>query len=284
MSKLAQQGFLTIAQNTEDVDYLRLAYVQALSIKLTQRDSQYAVIVDQQTLQQITGKHRAVFDHVITLPQDHAKDDHWKLANEWQVFDLTPFKETIKLESDILFTRNIDHWWTAFRLRDVVLSLGCRDYQGQPGRSRRYRQVFDDNNLPDTYNGLMYFRYSQTAHTFFNVAKSVYEHWSFIRDTVLKNCRDEQPTTDLVYAVVSSHLGIENCTLPQCDFINFTHMKNAINNWPESTPWPNLVLSEFDLPMVRINNVNQYHPLHYQDKSWITDDVVERFEYDYNRR
>jgi hypothetical protein len=282
MQKLDQQGFLTFAQNS-DVDYLRLAYVQAMSIKLTMPDAKYAVIVDTATQAKITDRHRKIFDYVIPLSQDYAINDKWKLANEWQAFTLTPFKETIKIESDILFTRSIDHWWTAFRLRDVVLSLGCRDYQGNIGTSRRYRQVFDDNNLPDTYNGLMYFRYSQTAHDFFKVAKAVYEHWDFIRDNVLKNCRDDKPTTDLVYALVANNLGVESCTLPGCDFINFTHMKNSINNWPESTPWPELVLSEFDLPMIRVNNVNQYHPLHYQNKEWITDEIVERFEYELGR-
>ena len=278
MSTLAQQGFLTIAQNTADVDYLRLAYVQAMSIKLTMPGSQCAVIVDGETLLEVTDSHKKVFDHIITLPQDYAKVDAWKLANEWQAFSLTPFKETIKLESDILFTRSIDHWWTAFRLRDVVLSLGCRDYQGQIGKSRRYRKIFDDNSLPDTYNGLMYFRYSQLAHDFFSQAKQVYANWEFIRDNVLVNCRDDHPTTDLVYAIVANNLGVELCTLPGCDFINFTHMKNNINNWPETTPWPGLVLSELDIPMIRINNVNQYQPLHYQDKNWITNTMVERYE------
>ena len=42
---------------------------------------------------------------------------------------------------------------------------------------------------------------------------------------------DDKPTTDLVYALVVKELGLENCTLPSCDFINFTHMKNSINNW-----------------------------------------------------
>ena len=276
MSKLAQQGFLTIAQNT-DVDYLRLAYVQAMSIKLTMPGSLYAVIVDDITLAQVTDQHRRVFDYIIPMPVDHAKNDSWKLANEWQVFNLTPFKETIKLESDIVFTRSITHWWTAFRLRDVVLSIGCKDYQGNPGTSRRYRQVFDANNLPDVYNGLMYFRYSQTAKNFFSFARQVYTNWNLVTQQ-LKNYRDQQPTTDLVYAIVANHLGIELCTLPTCDFINFTHMKNSINNWPEGTPWPDMVLSELDLPMIRINNVNQYHPLHYQEKSWVTDEIVKRYE------
>ena len=277
MSKLAQQGFLTIAQNT-DVDYLRLAYVQAMSIKLTMPKAKYAVIVDESTAKQVTDQHYKVFDYVITFPEDHAKLDQWKLANEWQVFNLTPFKETIKLEADLLFTRSIEHWWTAFRLRNVVLSIGCRDYLGNVSENRTYRQVFDDNDLPDTYNGLMYFRYSQMASDFFNRARLLYANWDHVRDNYLINCRDDQPTTDLVYAITARIMGVESCTLPACDFINFTHMKSAINNWPNIPSWPELVVCETELPMIRINNVNQYHPLHYHEKSWVTDEIVEEYE------
>ena len=277
MSKLAQQGFLTIAQNTQDVDYLRLAYVQAMSIKLTMPGSLCAVIVDTETLKQINDQHRKIFDYIIPLPYDYAQHDAWKLANEWQVFALTPFKETIKVESDIVFTRSIDHWWTAFRLQDIVLSLGTKDYQGNPADSRAYRRVFDDNDLPDTYNGLMYFRYSQLAYEFFDRARLLYANWDHVRDNYLVNCRDANPTTDLVYAIAARIIGVESCTLPACDFINFTHMKSAVNRWPNK-PWPGLVMCETDLPMIRINNQNQYHPLHYHEKSWVTDEIVKEYE------
>jgi len=280
---IEQQGFVTFAQNTEQVNYLKLAYVQAMSIKLVMPTAKYAVIVDEATLAKVEDRHRQIFDYVIKLPFDSAQDDTWKLRNEPQVFELTPFKETIKLESDIVFTRSIEHWWTMFRLRNVVLSLGCRDYQGEASEVRRYRKIFDDNNLPDTYNGLMYFRYSREAYDFFDIAESIYNSWNFIKDNVLVNCREELPTTDVVYAMAASHLGVENCTLPEIDFVNFTHMKNAINTWPETTPWPELVLSELDLPMIRVNNINQYHPFHYQDKNWVTDEVVERFEHEFRR-
>ena len=92
----SQVGFLTIAQNNSTTDYLELAYRQATNIKQTQTLNQYAVIVDVATAELITDRHRKVFDHIIVLPQDHAAADEWKLANEWQVFNLTPFKETIK--------------------------------------------------------------------------------------------------------------------------------------------------------------------------------------------
>jgi len=203
----AQQGFLTIAQNT-DIDYLRLAYLQAMSIKLTMPDSSYAIIVDENTAQQVTDKYHKVFDYVITLNEDHAKNQTWKLSNEWQVFYLTPFKETIKLESDLIFTRSIKHWWTTFRLKNLVLSYGCKDYQQNTSTCRKYRKLFDDNELPDVYNGLMYFRYSQESNDFFNLAREIFANWEHIRDHALQNCRDEDPTTDVVYALAANILGL----------------------------------------------------------------------------
>ena len=280
----AQQGFMTIAQNTVDVDYLRLAYVQAMSIKLTMPGSLYAVAVDKNTLEQVTEQHHRVFDYVITIENDLAENETWKLSNEWQAFYLTPFKETIKLESDIVFTRSIAHWWTAFRLKNIVLSTGCRDYKQELSTSREYRKLFDDNELPDTYNGLMYFRYSKEAAEFFYQAEQIFKNWDHIRDKVLLNCRDDNPTTDVVYALAARIIGVEQCTLPDADFINFVHMKPAINNFSQQMPWNELVISELDVPMLRINNINQYHPVHYHDKEWATSKIIKEYEDEFDRR
>lgn len=275
MQHLEPQGFFTFAQNTSDIDYLRLAYLQALSIKGTMPGSKYAVAVDDNTLALVTKEHRQVFDYVILIENDLSRNETWKLSNEWQVFHLTPFKETIKLESDIIFTRSISHWWHAFRLRNIVLSSGCRDYQGNLATSRAYRKLFDDNKLPDVYNGLMYFRYSQEAYDFFNIAGQIFRNWSTVKTTLIK-CSDEHPTTDVVYAITAKILGVEQCTLP-LDWINFVHMKPSINQWPNQ-PWHELVVSELDLPMLRINNTNQYHPVHYHEKSWVTDDIIKEYQ------
>lgn len=271
-----QQGFMTIAQNTADTDYLQLAYVQAISIKGTMPGSKYAVAVDSATRELINEKHLSVFDYIIDITHDlNNPDSNWKLANEWQVFYLTPFKETIKLESDIVFTRSIAHWWTTFRLRNIVLSTGCKDYQQQLSHTRAYRKLFDDNQLPDVYNGLMYFRYSAESARFFKIAEQLFYNWAEVKGILIK-CHDEKPTTDVVYAIAAKILGVELCTLP-IDWINFVHMKPAVNGWPNK-PWHELVITELDLPMIRINNVNQYHPVHYYEKTWITDEVVREYE------
>ena len=273
------KGFLTIAQNTADVDYLRLAYLQALNVKSTHPGAQYAVIVDKNTAKNITNKNKKVFDHVITLSQDNSENSNWKLGNEYKVFELSPFKETIKVESDLLFTRNIDHWFTAFRIRDVVLSTGCKTYRQESASARVYRKFFDDNNLPDVYQGLMYFRYSQTASLFFLTAQRIYRNWEYLKNNVLKNCREEEPSTDVLYALAAQVIGVELCTLPSMDFINFVHLKPGINGWGNTdTSWQEIVNYEQEGDMIRIFNINQYSPVHYYNKPFATEELITYYE------
>ena len=267
-----QQGFLTIASNTKDVDYLHLAYLQALNIKATQKIKSFAVIVDANTATKIEECHRAVFDYIIEVPDSTTGP----YGLEVQAFWHTPFKETVKLESDLLLPHSIDHWWTAFRLRDVVLSTGCKNYQQQIATARRYRKLFDDNHLPDVYNGLMYFRFSQIATNFFRTASIIFENWNTVKQSLL-GCDDEYPTTDVVYALAANIVGPELCTIPSADFINFVHMKPAINSYNEDLKFNEVYVTEFADGIVRINNVNQYHPLHYYDKNFPTEAMIDYF-------
>lgn len=273
-----QQGFVTFAQNTAEVNYLDLAYLQALNIKATQKENKYAVIVDAATREVVNEKHRNTFDYIIDLPVDYNEpSSYWKLANEWQVFRLTPFKETIKLESDLLFTRSIDHWWTAFRLRNICLSTDAKTFKGINSTIRKYRELFDENNLPDVYNGLMYFRFSQDAKNFFEAARYIQQYWSHVR-TGLKKCFEEDPSTDVLYALAALMVGEETCTMPSMNFINFVHMKSATNGWSDSRSWVETVMNERDGDVIRINNLNQYNPVHYYDKTYATKELIEYYE------
>ena len=260
-----QFGFLTIAQNT-DIDYVKLAYIQATNLKAINPKFKYAVLVDADTAEQITDEHRMVFDYVITLPVDHAKDEQWKQSNEWQVFALTPFKETIKLESDLVFTRDITHWLDALRLKDICFSYHCRDYQGRTVTRTPYRQAFTLNNLPDIYTGMYYFRYSQTAAEFFTVVKNIFINWNTVKENLIQ-C-ENLPSTDLVMSIAVKIVGEEHCHIPTLDFFNFAHMKSAVQGWSDQQPWTDYVNVEQDQQMLRINNLNQYNPVHYCSKDF----------------
>ena len=267
-----QQGFVTIAANTAETDYLRLAYLQALNVKATQKINKFAVIVDAATATQVQDYHRTAFDYIIEVPGSVTGPFGLEPLAFWS----TPFKETIKLESDLLFTRSVDHWWTTFRLRDIVMSTGCQTYQQQPATSRRYRKLFDDNHLPDVYTGLMYFRFSQTAANFFRTAKQVFEQWPAVRNLLL-GCNDQYATTDVAYAITANIIGPELCTVPSADFVNFVHMKPSINGYDETATFSQVYVTEFDSGMIRINNINQYHPVHYHDKTFPTEALIDHF-------
>lgn len=273
MNHKEQLGYLTVACNTEQVDYLNLAYIQALNIKKTQKQNKFAVVVDSKTKQQINHKHEKAFDYIIEAP-DH---NYGPYGTEAFLFALTPFKETIKLESDLLFTRSIDHWIHAFRLRDVVLSTGCKKYTGEMATSRKYRKFFDDNDLPDVYNGLMYFRFTKTARDFFDTARRIFANWDQL-SLSLKNCREPEPSTDVVFALAAEIVGRELCTLPSANFVNFVHMKPAINNFNEDLKFSEVFVTEFDQGMIRVNNINQYDPFHYYDKTFVSDEMLEYYE------
>lgn len=82
----------------------------------------------------------------------------------------------------------------------------------------------------------------------------------------------------MLYAVTARTLGEEECTLPSMDFINFVHMKPGIQGWSEHRPWYETVMSENDGNIIRINNLNQYSPVHYCDKNYATDQLIEYYE------
>lgn len=269
-----QQGFITVAYNSTDVDYLELAYLQAMSIKIVMPNAKVALITDAKTKKNISAKIDKVFDYVIK-----GKDSDWPMEIEPDVFWLTPFKETIKLEADLLITRNINHWWSALRLRNVVLGTNCRNIEDNIVIDKEYRKFWTDNDLPNVYNGMMYFRYSQEATTFFNTARTLFKNYAHLRDNVLQNCREDRPSTDVIYALAAKIIGVEMCTIPSLDFFNFVHMKPHIQNWPAQVDWNELVLTEIDPPIVRINNLNQYHPVHYHVKHWPTDTLINKYEH-----
>ena len=252
MPILAERGYLIPAIDTESVDYLSCAIRLAESIRQWHPDANIAVIT-------VKRCNDPVFDHVIPLPFG----DLGGYANDWQVFHASPYRQTIKLEADMLCASSIDHWWTLFEQRDVVVSQGARTFYDNPAESRYYRKIFDQNNLPDVYNAITYWRLSIVAKEFFELVKQIFEQWNEYK-TLLK-FPDEMPTTDVVYAIAAVIMGPERVTLPVGLGPTIVHMKRYINpiqtiDWTQELVWEN---NPF-----RINTVAQWGLVHYHVKEW----------------
>jgi hypothetical protein len=189
--------------------------------------------------------------------------DQGGYANDWQCFAVSPYRQTIKLEADMICASPIDHWWTLFERRDVVISQGARTFYDQPAESRYYRKIFDENQLPDVYNAITYWRLSTTAKEFFDLVRQVFEQWDSYK-RILK-FPDDSPTTDVVYSIAAIIMGPEQVTLPIGLGPTIVHMKRYINpiqthNWTKELVWEN--------DPFRINTVAQFGLVHYHIKEW----------------
>ena len=252
MPILAERGYLILAIDTESVDYLGCAQQLARSIRQWHPDANIAVV----TVKRCSDP---VFDHVVPLPNG----DQGGFANDWQCFAASPYRQTIKLEADMVIASPIDHWWTMFQHRDLVISTGARDFYDQPATSRYYRKVFDTNHLPDVYNAITYWRVSQTAQEFFRLVRNIFENWAKYR-TLLK-FPDDVPSTDLVYAIAAQIIGPELVTMPFASYPKIVHMKRHMiathtPNWTQELVWENNPL--------RFNTVAQWGAVHYHQKDW----------------
>ena len=250
----AERGYLITAQNTGSVDYVSCARQLARSLRQFHPDARIALLTDSTTVQSDQFDYHVNFAHPLS-------DNHY--ANDWQVFGASPFRQTIKLEADMVIASEIDHWWTMLEHRDVVVSTGARNFYDQPAKSRFYRKVFDTNNLPDVYNAITYWRLSQTAQEFFNLTRSIFDQWAEYK-TLLK-FPDEIPSTDLVYAMAAQIMGPDRVTLPFATYPRIVHMKRHMiptqsQDWTQEITWESNPL--------RINTVAQWGAVHYHVKDW----------------
>jgi hypothetical protein len=249
-----ERGYLIPAIDTDTTDYLGCAIQLAESIKQWHPDASISVIT-------VKRCDNPVFDHVIPLPYG----DLGGFANDWQCFEASPYRQTIKLEADMFAASPIDHWWTLFEQRDVVISQGCRDTYNQSSSVRHYRKIFDNNQLPDVYNAITYWRRSHTAKEFFDNIKNIFENWAEYK-TLLK-FPDEEATTDVVYGMAAVIMGVDRVTLPAGLGPNIVHMKRyilptQIDDWTEELVW------ESTDPGLRIQTVAQSGLVHYHVKDW----------------
>lgn len=240
------KGFVIMAQGD---DYVKCAEALERSIKNVMPDANVTIITTEM------------------LPYgDQAPDTDWKLQNDWQVYEASPYEHTIKLEADMYIPQSIDFWWDAFKDRDVVVSTTARNFKQEITDINAYRRFIVDNNLPNCYNGITYFRKSDLAKQFYETVRTIFENWEEFRSTLKCNV-DEKATTDWVYALACHMLGVENTTLPHAEFMSMVHMKQFINGLP-TEDWTDILVYEILPHTLRVNTIPQMYPFHYHIKSF----------------
>jgi hypothetical protein len=250
----AEQGYLILAVNQANCDYVTLARRLAGSIR---QWHPHALVALMSTSPE---RYDEFTHHVTVAPSDVGENPY---AIDPKIFYYTPFRETIKLEADMIMASECDHWWQMFRHRDIVVSTGCRTWLDQPSIARDYRKIFDINDLPDVYNAITYWRRSLTAKKFFDLAQDIFDRWEIYSRTI--RFAETQPSTDVVYAMAAKIIGSDLVTMPFASYPKIVHMKAAHagtqrQNWCEDLVW--------ETDPLRIQTVAQWGAFHYNNKDW----------------
>jgi hypothetical protein len=240
------KGFVIMAQGDQ---YVKCANVLEKSIKRVMPKAKVTIVTTSM------------------LPHgDQVPDTIWKLQNDWQVYDASPYEYTIKLEADMYIPKNIDHWWDVLSHRDIVVSSAVRNYKQDISDNRVYRRFIDDNNLPDAYNAITYFKKSDTAKKFFAIVKDVFENWDEYKSSLRCNAQ-ELATTDWAYAIACHIMGVENTMMPTFTDMTMVHMKQYINETPTEN-WTDTFVYECLPDHIRIQTIPQRYPFHYHIKNF----------------
>lgn len=263
------KGYLIIAQNNSTVDYVKQSYLLAKSIKATQTINKVCLITDKKP-------NYDIFDDVVILDTDSAINSEWKIDNKWQIRNLSPYDETVLLDSDMIFpNRDLSHWWEYMGNFDICGASHVMTFRNEIANDDFYRKVFRDNKLPNVYTAFFYFK--KNTEEFFNLVEDIFKNKEYY--SLLKN-PPEYLSGDVVFALAAKILGIEF----NHDVLTFCHMKAKIQGVESLTEenWSTQLPSRIYEKNIYINNFIQMYPFHYHDKTWLTNNLIEKLENNYN--
>jgi|688.fasta_scaffold114999_2 hypothetical protein len=271
------KGHVFFAQNSE-TNYVRQAYALALSIKLHNKINQTCLI----TNDPVPDRYKKAFDYIVEIPwNDDAKDSVWKIENRWKIIYVTPFKENLVYDSDMLLLNTNDHWWDVLKNKDVVLSSKVYNYRGHTITSNFYRQLFEENNLPNTYFGLHYFKKNERSFEFYKWLEILTKNYNIFYKKFCPSWQQTWCSMDVSSSLALKILDAETeYTLKSLSVPTFVHMKPGIQDWsytPES--WYDTVSTVFtDDCVLKVGNIQQTGVFHYVEEQFLTDDIIMKLE------
>jgi hypothetical protein len=274
-------GYLILSQNNNITDYLKLAYVNALSIKLTQKTINNVSLVTD-VIDAVPEHYQTVFDKIIEIPwYDDALKSEWKIENRWKLYHASPYDETVVLDADMLFLSDVSHWWNYLKNHEMCFVNKVKTYRNTfVTDDLYYRKAILTNNLPNTYSAFLYFKKSDLSKDFWELTEHIVKNYTHYYNIFLKNEKTDRLSMDVVFSIAVYIMGIQDTVFSKFDYPTFVHMKSMIQDWKKTShDWRNHVGAYINNnAQVKIGNYLQSGILHYTDKTLITDEIMYVYE------
>ncbi len=274
------KGFLIFAQNTPDCNYVEQAYALALSIKATQKTVTSVSIV---TNDKVTEKQKKVFDNVIAIPWvDPSKESTKYLAeHRWKLYHVTPYKETMVLDADMIFLDDISDWWEYCSRSDIKFCSNVLNYKLDPVvYDNIYRRAFVDNGLTNPYVACHYFKFTENAEAFYKALEFVCNNWEWAYTKFAPVSYQNWLSLDLSAAIAIEMTGLYESVNDVCCPLEFVHMKPGLQGWPVlPESWQDAVPYVLNSKnQLVVGNIKQPKLFHYVEKSFMSKRTLEKLE------
>ena len=270
-------GYLLFVNDSDDVDYLKLAYALALSIKNTQKegfDKVALVVDDKKKVDKL--KSPWVFDQIIEWNHEKGWD-----GRSW-MYDLSPWETTVCLDADMLFLRDCSHWVEYFiETSDLYIANKSYTFRNEIVTSDFYRKTFTANKLPNLYSFYTFFRKNKDhVHEFFELAKTILKNPIDFSNVYLSESKPALIGTDESIALASKILDISDDIAYELEFPRVVHMKPMVQNFPwPANKWSDHLGFYFNKKAeLKIGNYSQIDLMHYVEKDKITDEHINILE------
>lgn len=271
-------NFTLLAQNSI-TNYVEQAAVCAMSIKHNIPDSRICLL----TNNDVPSKYKSLFTDIVDIPWgDLAIGSPWKIENRWKIYHITPYDNTIVLDTDMLVLDDITRWWNQLQNQDLFYTSNVLTYRGQVATSDFYRKAFSINDLPNLYSGFHYFKKTEISKEFFDTLEIVMKNWKQFYDIFAGGLRHQNfLSVDLCAAIAAKILNYEKIITNNSFSPTFVHMKSRLQNWNNPTPtnWQ-LVVKPYvtdDLEVI-VGNYKQSGIFHYTEDTFLTDSVIKKYE------
>ena len=265
-------GVCLVAQNNADTNYVKQAYALALSILAYSPSTNISLVTNDEVPYD-------VFDKIIPIPWSDMSYNNWKIENRWKVYHVTPYRNTIVFDVDMLVLENIDYIWSHFRYNhDIVFTSNVKTYRNELVTNRYYRKTFDANNLPNVYTGMYQFSKCNNTHAFFVLLDLIMRHWKIFYKKYAPNRFQDWCSVDVCSAIALKILDNQGDTLHNDSLLSFTHMKPHVQNFTDPpAKWTNILPVDLDNTVI-INGYKQSGILHYVEDEFLTNDVIKWLE------
>lgn len=272
---MVSKGYVILAQNTDESDYIRQAYALALSIHATQKVKAVTLL----TNDTVPEEYKSVFDKIIPIPWEDT-DSRFRAENRWKIYHVTPYDETMVLDSDMLMLKDVGDWWWYAQDHDLLFCCQTLNFKGDKIDNSVYRKTFTANQLPNAHFALHYFKKSEKAEYFYKTLEFVVNNWAWCYGKFAPEHYQDWLSMDLAAAIALEMAGMNECA-DACSPLKFIHMKPGVQDWnPVPVFWTQTIPHIFtrDGELI-VGNIKQDALFHYVEKDFVDDgDIVKKLQ------